>query len=99
MQEANQLSCCIGIFFTLSGVVDREDLADGNGGGAEREAVDKVWDGGEGSLYNARRDTADRRVNEVGRGGGLEKVADHSGGRLCWAGQVDSVGRGGQNGE
>lgn len=67
----------------ISGVVDREDLSDGDGGGAEGEAIDQVRaGGGEGGLNDARRDSADRRVNQVGVGGGLEKVAEHSGGRL-----------------
>lgn len=99
MRELNRSCCFIGIF-TLSGVVDREDLSDGDGGGAEGKAIDKVWGGGERGLDNARRNAADRRVNEVGSGGGLEKVAKHSGSRrMCWVGHVDNVGSGGQNGK
>ena len=91
MRRANQLCRCIGIF-TLCAAVDGEDLADGDGCGTVREAVDNAWDGGEGGLHNARSDAADGRVNEVGCGCGLEEVADHIGGRLCRVGNIDSEG-------
>ena len=91
-QLCRNIGVVISVPIGLIGVGDREDLANGDGGGAEREAVDKVGYGGKGGLDQPRRSDADRRMNEVGRGGGLRKVADDSRGRLQW---LDDVGRGG----
>ena len=91
-QLCRNIGVVISVLIGLIGVGDREDLANGDGGGAERDAVDKVGYGGKGGLDQPRRGDADRRMNEVGRGGGLRKVADDSRGRLQW---LDDVGRGG----
>ena len=91
-QLRRNIDVVISVLIGLVGVGDREDLANGDGGGAEREAVDKVGYGGKGGLNQPRCGDADRRMNEVGRGGGLRKVPDDGRGRLQW---LDDVGRGG----